>query len=263
MMQDFSFHRPTTVAEAVALLKSSREGKLLSGGQSYLPILKLGLAAPSHLVSLAKVAELEGIRVDGGRLVIGARETHASVHGSPAVAGAIRALAGLAGGIGDAQVRNRGTLGGSIAHADPAADYPAALLALDAVVATDRRTLPADQFFRGLFETALGTDEVVTHVSFAIPQKAGYQKFPHPASKYAVVGVFVAQYATGVRVGVTGARSSAFRWAEAERALTARWAVDAVTAVVPAAGLNEDPDFSAAYRAHLIGVLARRAVAST
>ena len=261
-MQDFSFHRPSTVAEAVGLLKSAPEGKLLSGGQSYLPILKLGLAAPSHVISLAKVAELQGIRVDGARLVIGAGQTHASVHESAVVKQKIAALAGLAGGIGDAQVRNRGTLGGSLAHADPAADYPSAVLALDAVITTDRRQIAADQFFSGLFSTVLGRDEVVTSVSFAIPTRAAYVKFPHPSSKYAIVGAFVAVHPSGVRVAITGARASAFRWTQAEQALTARFAADAVPTGFATAGLNEDPDFSAEYRANLVSVLTRRAVAA-
>ncbi|MEQ1566888.1 MAG: FAD binding domain-containing protein [Myxococcota bacterium] len=263
-MHEFSFHRPGSVADAVALLKGSPHGKLLAGGQSYLPILKLGLASPTDLVSLRGMAELTGIRVDGGRLSVGAGETHSAVNASAVVQQSIKALSALAGGIGDAQVRNRGTIGGSLAHADPAADYPAALLALDAVVHTDRRQIPADGFFTGLFSSALATDEVITRVSFAIPTRAAYQKFPHPASKYAIVGVFVAQHASGVRVGVTGAKTNAFRWTAAEQALAARWAPDAVRGLaVSEADLNEDPDFSAAYRANLMAVLGGRAVAAT
>src|SRR5262245_33910652 len=209
-MKDFAFHRPTTTADAVALLKAKPDAKLLAGGQSLLPVLKLDLAEPSDLISLTAIKELHDIRVDGDRLVIGALVTHDEVHRSPEVQKHLPALAQLAGWIGDAQVRNRGTLGGSVAHADPAADYPAALLALGATIATDRRKIAADDFFTGLFETALARDEIVTAVHFPIPKRAGYAKFAHRASKYALVGVMVAETAQGVRVAVTGAAAWVF-----------------------------------------------------
>ncbi|MEN0068099.1 MAG: xanthine dehydrogenase family protein subunit M [Myxococcota bacterium] len=263
-MHNFKFHRPKTVDEAAGLLAAGDDNKkVLGGGQSYLPILKEGLSAPTDLVSLRGVDSLQGIREEGDRLIIGAGQTHDSVHRSDVVNRVIPALAGLAGGIGDAQVRNRGTIGGSLAHADPAADYPSAILALDAVIHTNLRKIPGPQFFTGLFTTALGTNEIITEVSFRVPQRANYQKFPHPASKYAVVGVFVAQFADGARVGVTGATEKAMPWPAAQQALTANWAPDAVASLsVPATYLNSDPDFSADYRAHLMAVLAKRAVAA-
>jgi aerobic carbon-monoxide dehydrogenase medium subunit len=262
-MRDFAFHKPKDLAEAVAALKRAPEGKALAGGQSLLPVMKLDLAAPTDLVAVAGLAELQGIRVEGKELVIGAASTHAAVAEAPEVRRAIPALAELAGHIGDPQVRNRGTLGGSLAHDDPSADYPAAVLALGAVVQTDRRRIPADDFFKGMFQTALAPDELITAVRFPIPEKAAYAKFPHPASRFALVGVFVARGPAGVRVAVTGAGSSVFRQAALEKALAARFAADAVAgAAVPEAGLTGDAFGSAAYRAHLIGVLARRAVAA-
>ncbi len=262
-MQDFGFHRPTDVKGAVGLLKKAKEGKYLGGGQSLIPVMKLGLAAPTDLVSLAALAELRGIRLDGKTLVIGAGTTHAEVAESAEVRKAIPALADLAGHIGDPQVRNRGTIGGSLAHNDPAADYPAAALALAATIQTDRRTLAADAFFQGLFQTALAADEIVTAVRFPVPEKAAYAKFPHPASRFALVGVMVAKGPGGIRVAVTGAGPGVFRSAELEKALASRFAPDALAGVaVPAAGLTSDPYGSAEYRAHLVGVLARRAVAA-
>ncbi|MEO0603100.1 MAG: FAD binding domain-containing protein, partial [Myxococcota bacterium] len=215
------------------------------------------------LVSLTGVGELQAIREEGDRLFVGAGQTHASVHASDVVNRVIPSLAKLAGGIGDAQVRNRGTLGGSVAHADPAADYPSAIIALDATVHTNTRQIPGATFFTGLFSTALETNEIITGVSFRVPQRADYQKFPHPASKYAVVGVYVAQFADGVRVGVTGATEKAMPWPAAQTALAANWSPDAVAGMsVPATYLTGDPDFSAEYRAHLMGVLVKRAVAA-
>jgi len=214
-------------------------------------------------VSLRGVSGLQGFREEDERLVIGAGQTHVSVNTSDVVNRVIPALAGLAGGIGDAQVRNRGTLGGSLAHADPAADYPSAIIALDAVIHTSARQIPGAQFFTGLFSTALDTNEIVTHVSFRVPQRASYQKFAHPASKYAVVGVFVAQFADGARVGVTGATEKAMPWPAAQQALSSDWSPDAVAGLsVPATYLSSDPDFSAEYRAHLMSVLVKRAVAA-
>src|SRR4051812_47393299 len=210
-MKDFEFHRPSSIAEAVALLKQKPEAKLLAGGQSLLPVLKLELAEPTDLISLAGIAELRDIRVDGDRIVVGALVTHAEVSDSADVRKHIPALATLAGWIGDAQVRNRGTIGGSIAHADPAADYPAALVALGATIATDRRKIAAEDFFKGLFETALAPDELVTAVHIPKPKRAAYEKFAHRASKFALVGVMVADTAGGIRVAVTGAAPSVFR----------------------------------------------------
>jgi len=255
-MKDFTFHRPTTVKDAVHLVKGHEGVKFLAGGQSFLPVLKLELAEPSDLISLAQCKDLRDIRVDGGKLLIGALATHDQVSRSPEVQKAIPALATLAGGIGDAQVRNRGTLGGSVAHADPAADYPAAVLGLGATIVTDRRSIAADDFFTGLFATALARDELITAV-----QRAAYAKFAHRASKYAVVGVMVAETATGIRVAVTGAAAKVFRMATYEAALTKSLSAKALDGIaISPADLNSDGEASAEYRAHLIGVMARRAV---
>lgn len=262
-MQDFEFHRPESVAAAVAARKKAAEGKYLGGGQSLIPVMKLGLAAPSDLVSVASLRELKGIRREGKDLVVGAAVTHAEVAESAEVRGAIPALADLASHIGDAQVRNRGTLGGSLAHDDPAADYPAAALALGATIQTDRRTIPADAFFLGMYETALQPDEMIVAVRFPVPEKAAYAKQPHPASRFALVGVFVAKGPAGVRVAVTGAGPSVFRAAALEAALSKRFSPEALQGVAAKAdGLTSDPFGSAEYRAHLVGVLARRAVAA-
>lgn len=262
-MNDFQFHRPSTVKDAISALKKASDGKYLGGGQSLLPVMKLGLAAPTDLVALAGVADLSGIRVEGKELVIGAATTHAEVAASPVVQKAIPALAGLAEHIGDPQVRHRGTLGGSLAHNDPSADYPAAVLALGATVQTDRRRIGADDYFRGMYATALEPDEIVTAVRFPIPEKAAYAKFPHPASRFALVGVMVAKGPDGVRVAVTGAGPGVFRATPFEKALSGRFSADALaSASVPAAGLTSDPFGSADYRAHLVGVMARRAVAA-
>lgn len=260
-MKDFEFHRPGSTKDAVALVKAREGAKFLAGGQSLLPVMKLDLAEPTDLVSLAGLKELREIRQDGNTVAIGALVTHDEVHRSPVVARAIPGLAALAGQIGDAQVRNRGTIGGSVAHADPAADYPAALLALGATVVTDRRTIAADAFFTGLFETALARDELVTAVHFPVPKRAAYAKFANRASKYAVVGVMVAETGQGVRVAVTGAGAKVFRVPAMEAALGASMkpaALDGIT--VPADDLNSDAEASAEYRAHLVGVMARRAV---
>jgi carbon-monoxide dehydrogenase medium subunit len=262
-MHDFGYRRVSSLAEAVAALKGAPEAKLLAGGMSLVPIMKLGLAQPSELISLKQVEELRGIRAEGGKLVIGAASTHTQVAASAVVRETIPALARLAEGIGDPQVRNRGTLGGSIAHADPAADYPAALLALDATVATDRRELQAESFFKGMFETALEPDEVIVSVSMAVPEKGAYAKFPNPASRFAVVGVFVAKTADGARVAVTGAGPKVFRLPAMERALNGRFAPDALDVIpVHHEDLVTDPTASAEYRGHLITVMAKRAVAA-
>ncbi len=259
-MKGFDFHRPQSVADAVTLLQGKEAAKLLAGGQSLLPVMKLDLAQPSDLVSLAAVSSLREIR-DGDPLVIGALATHDEVANSPVVRQRIPGLAGLAGGIGDAQVRNRGTIGGSVAHGDPAADYPAAVLALGATIETDRRTIAADDYFTGFFSTALEPDEIITAVHFPVPERAAYAKFASPASKYALVGVFVAKTAGGVRVAVTGAGTQVFRVPALESALAANFSPDAVTpGSVSPGDLRSDIEASAEYRAHLITVMARRAV---
>ncbi|MFL6237145.1 MAG: FAD binding domain-containing protein [Thermoanaerobaculia bacterium] len=260
-MKSFEFHRPQSVADAVSLLRTNEAAKLLAGGQSLLPVMKLDLAQPSDLVSLAGLAGLREIRSEGDDLVIGALVTHDEVSTSPEVRQRIPGLAGLAGGIGDAQVRNRGTIGGSIAHADPAADYPAAVLALGATIVTDRRQIAAADFFQGFFQTALEPDEIITAVRFPVPQCAAYAKFPHPASKYAVVGVMVAKTGGGVRVAVTGAGSKAFRVPALESALAANFSPDAVASgAVDPGSLRSGGEASPEYRAHLVTVMARRAV---
>ena len=262
-MKTFNYQRATTLADAVARLKASADGKALAGGMTLLPTMKLRLAQPSDLVDLGALSELRGIKRGAERLAIGALTRHAEVAASPEVRAAIPALAALAGGIGDAQVRNRGTLGGSVANNDPAADYPAAVLGLDASVHTDRRTLTADKFFTGMFATALAPGELIRAIEFRIPKRAGYAKFPNPASRYAMAGVLVADFGGEVRVAVTGAGPGVFRVAAFEAALKKSFAPGALAGIsVPEAGLNSDLHGSAAYRAHLVGVLAQRAVAS-
>ncbi len=263
-MQDFNFHRPTTIAEALELLRATDEGKFLAGGQSLLPVMKLGMAQPSDIVSLTGVEALRGIAVAGGKVSIGALMTHFEVSKSAQVQSAIPALADMAAHIGDPQVRNRGTLGGSVAHADPASDYPAALVALGATIETDRRTLAADGFFAGYFETELEEDELITRVHFPIPANAAYVKFANPASKYAIVGVMVAKHHDGsVRVVVTGAGPGVFRVEAMEQALAAEFSASALEGIcVDSDDLNDDLDASAEYRAHLVGVIAKRAVSA-
>ena len=261
-MYAFEYHRPSSLDEAIALL-AGEDVTALAGGQTLIPTLKQRLAMPEALVDLGRIEALKGIRQEGDALVIGAGTTHAEVAASDTVRRAIPALADLAGRIGDPQVRNRGTLGGSVANADPAADYPAAVVGLGATIQTNRRTIPGDQFFTALFETALEDGELITAVSFPIPQAAAYAKFAHPASGYAVVGVMVARTGGGVRVGVTGAGPFAFRAETIEQALAAGFTADAAKGVVmPADGLNEDIHASADYRAALVSVLAGRAVAA-
>ncbi len=260
-MRNFEFHRPQSLADAVTLLQGNDGAKLLAGGQSLLPVMKLDLAQPSDLVSLAGIPGLREIRSDGNDVMIGALVTHDEVASSPEVRNRIPGLAGLAGGIGDAQIRNRGTIGGSLAHADPAADYPAAVLALGATIVTDRRSIAADDYFTGLFQTALAPDEIITGVRFPVPQCSAYAKFPHPASKYAVVGVMVAKTASGVRVAVTGAGSKVFRVTAMEAALSASFAPEAVASVNVAPGdLRTGGESSPEYLAHLVKVMAKRAI---
>jgi aerobic carbon-monoxide dehydrogenase medium subunit len=259
-MQAFAYSNPKTLGDAVRAAKAD-DTKLMAGGQTLLQSMKLGLAAPAAIVDLTGVAELQGIRLAGGTLTIGAGTTHAAVAASKDVQSAIPALADLAGNIGDRQVRNRGTLGGSLANNDPAACYPAAVLGLGATVHTDRRTIAADAFFTGIYSTALADDEVITAVSFPVPAKAGWQKFKQPASRFSLVGVFVSQGPAGVRVAVTGAGAGVFRATELEQKLSGNWSAGALKGVtVSAAGLNSDLHGSAAYRAALIPVLAARAV---
>ena len=262
-MYAFTYSHPTTVGAAVAEL-ANEDAKVLAGGQTLIPTMKQRLASPSAIVDIGKIAELAGIKKEGDSIVIGATTRHADVATSDVVKAAIPALAKLAGGIGDPAVRNRGTIGGSIANNDPAADYPAGALALGATIVTNKRQIPADSYFTGLFETALGPDEIITHVKFPIPQKAAYVKFPNPASRYALVGVFVAKGPGGVRVAVTGAGSNGvFRVAEFEKALAANFAPAAIDGHrVPESGLASDLHADADYRAHLISVLAKRAVAA-
>lgn len=262
-MYDFAYHKPKSVADAVALLKKSPEAKAMAGGQTLIPTLKQRLARPSDVVDLAGVSDLVGISVAGGKVTIKAMTKHADVAASGDVMKAIPALAKLAANIGDGQVRNRGTIGGSVANNDPAADYPAAVLALGATVVTTERRIAADDFFKGLFETALKDGELVTAVEFPVPEKAAYVKFPNPASRYAMVGVFVAKSAGGVRVAVTGAGPGVFRVKAMEDALAKNFSADAVAGIaVPASGLNSDIHGSAEYRAHLVTVMAKRAVAA-
>ncbi len=260
-METFAYHRPASVTDAVRAFAAGSDAKLLAGGQTLLASMKLGFAAPSDLVDLGGIKELSGIRDEGDTLVIGAMTRHAEVASSAEVHGKIPALAALADGIGDRQVRNAGTLGGSLANADPAADYPAAILGLNAEIRTDRRTLAADDFFTGLYETALTPGELIVAVAFPKAQRAAYIKLLQPASRFALVGVFVAQTAGGTRVAVTGAGPCVFRAHALEAALNARFAADSCNgAVIASDGLNADLHGSAEYRAHLIPVLARRAV---
>jgi aerobic carbon-monoxide dehydrogenase medium subunit len=260
-MYDFTYHRPKSVADAVKLLKDKPEARAMSGGMTLIPTLKQRLARPSDVVDLGAVKELSGIKIEGANVVIGGMTKHADVATSADVKAAIPALAHLAGHIGDPQVRNRGTIGGSVANNDPAADYPGAVVALNATVTTNSRKIPADEFFKGLFETALADGELITSISFPKAEKAAYMKFPNPASRYAMVGVFVAKTASGVRVAVTGAGGCVFRVKAMEDALAKNFSSAAIKDInIPADGLNSDIHGSAEYRAHLVGVMARRAV---
>jgi len=263
-MYNFTYHRASGLRQAQNLLGKLEDPKLLAGGMTLLPTMKMRLASPANLIDLDRVEGLSGIEVKGRSLVIGALARHAEVANSATVGEAIPALAELAGMIGDPAVRHRGTLGGSVANNDPNADYPAACLALAATIVTTKRKIPADEFFKGLFETALEPDEIVTKVSFPIPKKAAYQKFRNPASRYALVGVFVAKRPSEIRVAVTGAGGSGvFRVTAFEEALKKRFSPKVLEGLsVPADGMSSDIHGSAEYRAHLIGVLARRAVAA-
>jgi len=260
-MYQFEYQKPGSLADAAALLSKNADAKLLAGGQTLIASMKLRLASPPVLVDLSAVKELQGIKTDGGNLVIGAMARHAEVAKSKDVQQAIPALAKLAAGIGDRMVRNMGTLGGSVANNDPAADYTAAVVGLGATVNTNRRKIAADDFFKGIYETALQPGEIITSIAFPVPKRAAYGKFRNPASRYAIVGVFVSEGANGVRVAVTGAAPCVFRVPEMEKALGSRFAPDAVAGIkVSANGLNTDMHASATYRAHLVTVMAKRAV---
>ncbi len=262
-MYDFAYHRPSSAADAAALLAKNGDAKAVAGGMTLIPTLKQRLAQPSDLVDLGGAADLKGIKLEGGGITIGAMTTHAEVARSAEVQKTIPALAHLAGGIGDPLVRNRGTIGGSVANSDPAADYPAAVLGLGATVRTNKREIKADDFFKGMFETALQDGEIITAIHFPKPEKAGYSKFPNPASRYAIVGVMVAKTAGGLRVAVTGAGPCAFRSKELEAALGSNFSADAAKGVkVNGSGFNNDLHATAAYRAHLVSVMAARAVAA-
>ena len=261
-MYDFAYHKPSTVADAVKLL-ADPDAKAVSGGHTLIPALKHRLNKPSALVDLSGIAELKGIRRQGNAIVIGALTRHVEVANSAEVKAAIPALAYLASHIGDVQVRNRGTMGGSVSNNDPAADYPAAVLGLGATVHTSRRKIAADDFFLGMFTTALEQDEILTAIEFPIVDKAGYAKMKNPASRYVMAGVFVSKAGGAVRVAVNGAGPCVFRQADMEQALAANWSPDAVAGIKQSAdGLNGDIHGSAEYRAHLVTVMAKRAVAA-
>jgi aerobic carbon-monoxide dehydrogenase medium subunit len=261
-MHAFEYHRPASLKDAVSLREQKSDGRYLAGGQSLVQAMKLRLSSPTDLVDLGTVPDLNTISADASNVTLGAMVRHAEVAGSSAVQKAIPALAALAGIIGDRQVRHMGTLGGSIANNDPAADYPAALIGLGATITTNKRKIEADKFFTGLFETALQPGELITSVSFPIPKRAAYMKFKNPASRFAICGVFVADFGGGkVRVGVTGAGACAFRQPEMEKALGAKFAPESVAGIkVKPEGLNSDLHASPEYRAHLVTVMAKRAV---
>ncbi len=261
-MYAFEYHRPTSVRQAATLATKVDDMKFVAGGHTLLPTMKQRLAAPANLIDLGQIAELRGIERSARSVTIGAMTRHADVAGSADVREAIPGLAEMAELIGDPHVRNRGTIGGSIANNDPAADYPAACIALGATIVTNKRKIAADDFFQGLVDTALDEGEIVTKVSFPVAQKGAYAKFRNPASRYALVGVFVAKRSSDVRVAVTGAGSNGvFRWTEAEEALKGRFGVKSLEGLSASAdGLNSDIHADATYRAHLIGVMTRRAV---
>jgi len=262
-MYQFQYFRPKSLDEARKLFENNGDAKFLAGGQTLIPTLKQRLAQPTALIDIGAIAGMSGIKVAGGTVTIGANTKHNDVATSAEILKAIPALAHLAAHIGDPAVRHMGTLGGSVANNDPAADYPAAVLALGATVKTTSRTINADDYFTGMFETALEEGEILTEISFPVPEKAAYMKFPNPASRYAMVGVFVAKTKSGVRVAVTGAASCVFRESAMEAALAKSFTPDAVANIkVSAANLNSDLHGSAEYRAHLVTVMAKRAVAA-
>ena len=258
-MHAFKYHRPSSLNEAAALAKG--EAKVLAGGQTLVQTMKLRLASPSDIIDLGTIKGLAGIKSDAKSVTIGAMTRHAEVAHSADVKKAIPALAALAAMIGDRQVRAMGTIGGSLANNDPAADYPAAALALNATITTNKGKHEADKFFKGMFETALEPGEIITQVSFPVPKRAVYVKFKNPASRFAIVGVFVADTGSGVRVAVTGAGPSVFRQTDMEKALSSKFDPASVANVRQKAdGLNSDLHASAEYRAHLVTVMTKRAV---
>jgi carbon-monoxide dehydrogenase medium subunit len=260
-MENFIYHRPAKVADAVKAMKKARDGKFMSGGMTLIPTLKQGLAEPTDVIDLSGLNST-GVKVGARSVIIQAGTTHAEVAASKELKKAIPGLSTLASGIGDPHVRHKGTIGGSIANNDPAADYPAACLGLGATIHTSERKIPAEKFFTGMFATALKPAEVVTAIEFPLPKKCGYAKFPNPASLYAMVGVFAAQMADGAaRVAVTGAGAGVFRLPGMEAALAKKFAATALDGIaVTAKGLNSDIHASAEYRAHLITVMAKRAI---
>ncbi len=261
-MYDFAYHKPSSVADAVKLLSADPDARPISGGQTLLPALKHRLNRPTSLVDLSGIAELKGIKREGDKITVGALTRHIEVQNNPDIKAAIPALAYMATVIGDIQVRNRGTMGGSVSNNDPAADYPAAVLALDATIVTDKRRIASDDFFQGMFTTALEPGELLVAIEFPVPEKSGYAKMRNPASRYVMAGVFVAKTKGGVRVVVNGAGPGVFRQTEMEQALSANWSPDAVAGIKqPSEGLNGDIHGSAEYRAHLVTVMAKRAVA--
>src|SRR5882757_1508114 len=262
-MYEFKFHRPATVRQAANILTKNEDAKLVAGGHTLIPVMKQRLASPPHLVDLSKVDNLVGIEMQGRSLSIGAMTTHAEVANSPIVGEAIPALAELAGLIGDPAVRHRGTIGGSLANNDPNADYPAAALGLGATIITNKRRIAADEYFKGMFDTALEPSEIIIKVQFPIAKKAAYEKFKHPASGFALVGVFVSKRGSDIRVAVTGAGSNGvFRVKSFEEALKKRFSPKSIEGMtIPADGMNADIHGSAEYRAHLVAVMARRALA--
>ena len=262
-MYAFTYHRPASARQAAGLLARKEDAKILAGGHTLLPTMKQRLASPTALIDLGACGDLKGIVRKGRVVVIGAMSTQGEVAESAIVQEAIPGLAYLASHIGDPHVRHRGTIGGSVANNDPAADYPAALLALGATIVTNRRKLVADDFFIGLYETALEEGEIITRVVFPVVSKAGYAKFRNPASRYALVGVFVAKRGSDIRVAVIGAgEGGVFRWLEAETALKARFAPKSLEGLKHSAtGINADMHADAEYRAHLIGVMTKQAVA--
>ncbi|HQT65293.1 MAG: carbon monoxide dehydrogenase [Acidocella sp. 20-57-95] len=262
-MYDFTYAKPANIADAVKTLAADAEAKALAGGMTFIPVLKQRLNKPSTVVDLSALG-LNYIKLEGGKLIVGAMTPHGTVAASPEVKKALPALAELAGNIGDRQVRYRGTIGGSLANNDPSACYPAAVLALGATIKTNTRTIAADDYFQGMFTTALNPDEIITEVHFPLPEKAAYAKFANPASRYAMVGVFVAKFASGVRVAITGAgQNGVFRHAAFEAALSKSFTPDALNGITtPVDEMNADIHGSAPYRAHLVGVMAKRAVAA-
>ncbi len=261
-MYAFNYHRPKSLDDAAKAVAEAEDGKIIAGGMTLLPSMKLRLAAPSDLVDLAAIDGLKGIKVDGKTVTIGAMTRHVEVQTSADVKKAIPALAALAGGIGDPSVRNRGTIGGSVANSDPAADYPSAVLGLGATVETNKRKIAGDAFFTGLFETALEPGEIIKAIHFPAPDAAAYEKFEQPASGFAMVGVFVARFGKDVRVAITGARDHVFRVPEMEKALAAKFAPESVADIhLPEDDMLSDIHCSADYRAHLCTVIAKRAVA--